>query len=134
MGETLTSTDCNGSVHTLTYDVLGRVVSDAITTLGSGVDGSVRRIEYAYDGQGNTYLVTAYNAASGGSVVNQIQRAYNGLGQLTTEWQSHSGAVNTSSSPSVQYTYSEMTGVGIPSSEPARDELAALTKGYRPAR
>ncbi|VTR96655.1 rhs repeat-associated core domain-containing protein : YD repeat protein OS=Isosphaera pallida (strain ATCC 43644 / DSM 9630 / IS1B) GN=Isop_2419 PE=4 SV=1 [Gemmata massiliana] len=109
-------------------------MSDAITTLGSGVDGSVRRIEYAYDGQGNTYLVTAYNAASGGSVVNQIQRAYNGLGQLTTEWQSHSGAVNTSSSPSVQYTYSEMTGVGIPSSEPARDELAALTKGYRPAR
>lgn len=27
---------------------------------------------------------------------------------MITEWQSHSGAVNTSTSPSVQYSYSEM--------------------------
>jgi hypothetical protein len=32
---------------------------------------------------------------TGGNIVNQVQRAYNGLGQLTQEWQSHSGAVNT---------------------------------------
>ena len=38
----------------------------------------------------------------------QVQRAFNGLGQLTREWQSHSGAVNTSTTPSVQYAYSEM--------------------------
>ena len=44
--------DCNGNVHTVGYDVLGRVVSDAVTTLGSGVDGAVRRIETAYDSQG----------------------------------------------------------------------------------
>src|SRR5207249_4953898 len=31
-------------------------------------------------------------------------------GQLTTEWQSHSGAVNTGSTPKVQYAYSEMSG------------------------
>src|SRR5207245_8597183 len=31
-----------------------------------------------------------------------------GLGHLTTEYQSHSGAVNTSTTPKVQYTYSEM--------------------------
>jgi hypothetical protein len=31
----------------------GRLTSDAVTTLGSGVDGSVRRIAYAYDTQGN---------------------------------------------------------------------------------
>src|SRR5262249_51379321 len=108
LGQTLTATDRNGNVHTLTYDVLGRVISDAVTTLGSGVDGAVRRIEYAYDGQGNAYLVTSYDAASGGSVVNQAQREFNGLGQLTTEWQAHGGAVNTSTSPKVQYAYSEM--------------------------
>ena len=101
-------TDRNGSVHTLTYDVLGRVVSDAVTTLGSGVDGAVRRIETAYDGQGNAYLVTSYDAASSGSIVNQVQRAFNGLGQLITEWQAHGGAVNTSTSPKVQYAYSAM--------------------------
>jgi RHS repeat-associated protein len=84
------------------------VVSDAVTTLGSGVDGGVRRVEYAYDGQGNAYLVTSYNAASSGSIVNQVQRAFNGLGQLITEWQEHGGAVNTSTSPKVQYAYSEM--------------------------
>jgi len=72
------------------------------------VDGSVRRIETAYDGQGNAYLVTSYDATTSGNIVNQIQRAFNGLGQLITEWQSHSGAVNTSTTPKVQYTYSEM--------------------------
>jgi RHS repeat-associated protein len=108
LGQTLTSTDRNGNVHTLSYDVVGRVVSDAVTTLGTGVDGSVRRIETAYDGQGNPYLITSYSAASGGSIVNQVQRAYNGLGQMTAEWQAHSGAVNTSTSPEVQYAFAEM--------------------------
>jgi RHS repeat-associated protein len=110
LGQTVTSTDRNGTVHTLTYDVLGRVTADAVTTLGSGVDGAVRRIETAYDGQGNPYLVTSYDAASGGNIVNQVQRAYNGLGQLTAEYQSHAGAVNTSTTPKVQYAYSEMAG------------------------
>jgi RHS repeat-associated protein len=110
LGQTLTATDRNGSTHTLTYDVLGRVVSDAVTTLGSGVDGAVRRIETAYDGQGNAYQVTSYSAASGGTVVNQVQRTFNGLGQMTTEYQEHGGAVNTSTSPKVQYAWSEMSG------------------------
>ena len=34
----------------------------------------------------------------------------NGLGEMTTEWQAHGGAVNTSTSPKVQYAYSEMSG------------------------
>ena len=108
LGETVTMTDRNGSTHTLTYDVLGRILSDAVTTLGTGVDGSVRRIEYAYDGQGNQYLITTYDAASGGSIINQVQREFNGLGQMTVEYQQSGGAVNTSTSPKVQYTYDEM--------------------------
>ncbi len=70
-------------------------------TLGSGVDGAVQRIETAYDTQGNVYLITSYDAASGGSVVNQIQREFNCLGQLTTEWQAANGSVNTSTTPKV---------------------------------
>jgi RHS repeat-associated protein len=110
LGQPLVTTDRNGNVHTLTYDILGRVVADAVTTLGSGVDGSVRRVETAYDSQGQAYLFTTFDAASGGGVVTQVQRQFNGLGQLIREWQSHSGAVNTSTTPSVQYAYSEMSG------------------------
>jgi hypothetical protein len=62
-----------------------------------------------------------------------VQDAYNGLGQLTGEYQSHSGAVNTSTTPQVQYGYSLMSGGanhsrltsltypnGYPSAEPRR--------------
>jgi hypothetical protein len=34
-----------------------------------------------------------------------MQDAFNGLGQLTEEWQSHSGAVNTSTTPNDGYGY-----------------------------
>src|SRR5262249_50261725 len=56
-------------------------------------------------GQGSPYLVTSYDAASGGNVVNQVQRAYDGLGNLVQEWQATTGTVNTSTTPSVQYAY-----------------------------
>src|SRR5207245_466148 len=110
LGDIKTYTDRDGNVHTYTYDVLGRLTADAVTTLGTGVDGTIRRIETAYDTGDRPYLFTSYNAASGGSIVNQVQDAYNGLGQLTEEWQSHSGAVNTSTSPNVQYSYTLMSG------------------------
>jgi RHS repeat-associated protein len=110
LGQNKTYTDKAGNVHTYTLDVLGRVTSDAITTLATGFDNAVLRIDTAYDTQGNPYLITSYNAATGGSIVNQVQRAYNGLGQMTQEWQSHTGAVNTSTTPSVQYGYTLMSG------------------------
>jgi RHS repeat-associated protein len=108
LGQNLSFADRSGSTHTYTYDVLGRVTADAVTTLGAGVDGSVRRIETAYDTQGNFYLTTSYDASSGGNVVNQVQQSFNGLGQLTTDYQSHSGVVNTGTTPKVQYAYTEM--------------------------
>src|SRR5262249_18532412 len=58
LGQTVQYTDRNGNVHQYHYDVLGRLTSDAVTTLGAGVDGSVRRIEYSYDSQGNLSLIT----------------------------------------------------------------------------
>jgi len=110
LGEVIQKTDRNGNVHQYTLDVLGRLTSDAVTTLGAGVDGSVRRIEYKYDSQGNNNLITSYDAAAAGNVVNQVQRTFNGLGQLTGEYQSHSGAVVPGTTPEVQYAYTEMSG------------------------
>jgi len=40
-----------------------------------------------------------------GSVVNEVQFAYNDFGQITTDYQAHDGAVNTSTTPKVQYGY-----------------------------
>jgi RHS repeat-associated protein len=108
LGQVVQYTDPNGNVHQYSYDVLGRLTSDNVTTLGAGVDGTVRQITYAYDSQGNNYLITSLDGS--GNIVNQVQRVYNGLGQLTGEYQSHSGAVNTSSTPEVQYAYTEMSG------------------------
>jgi RHS repeat-associated protein len=110
LAQTATVTDRNGNVHSLSYDVLGRLTADAVTTLGVGVDGAVRRMEIAYDTQGNPYLFTSYDAASGGNVVNQVQRDFNGLGQMIREYQEHAGAVATGTTPKVQYAYSEMAG------------------------
>ena len=110
LGDTLTSTDPNGDVHTYSYDVLGRQTADAVTKLGSGVDGSVRRLTTAYNSDDLPYLYTSYNAASGGSIVNQVEDVYNGLGQLTGEYQEQGGVVNTLTSPETQYVYTEMSG------------------------
>src|SRR5207249_6507959 len=71
-------------------------------------DGSIRRLETAYDTGGRPYLYTSYDAASGGNIVNQVLQIYNGLGQLVSEYQSHAGAVDPATTPTVQYAYSEM--------------------------
>jgi RHS repeat-associated protein len=110
LGERTGMTDRNGTAHAYTYDVLGRQTADAVTALGAGADGAVRRLETAYDTQGNASLFTSYDASVGGNVVNQVLRQYNGLGQLTAEYQAHGGAVDTSSTPAVRYAYSEMAG------------------------
>ena len=109
-GQIKTSTDQNGSVHAYIYDILGTMTDDTVT-LASGnpqsVDTSVKRIALAYDTARRPFTLTSY-AANGTTVVNQLQREYNGLGQLTKEYQSHSGPVNPATTPSVQYSYSVM--------------------------
>ena len=110
LGQVTSMTDRNGNTHQYTYDVLGRQISDTVTTLGSGVNGSVRRIDTAYDQQGNAYLFTSYADTAGTEIVNQVEDLFNGLGQLTTEYQSVSGAVDLATTPSVQYAYTEMAG------------------------
>ena len=77
-----------------------------MTVLGGGVDGTVRRISRSYEVRGMLSKLTSWNNATvgSGSVVNEIEYAYDGFGLLTSEPQSHSGAV-TGSTPKVQYAY-----------------------------
>ena len=108
LGETLTSTDPDGATHTYSYDVLGQQTADAVTTLGSGVDGSVREITTSYTTLGNPYIITSYASDDGGTVVNQVEDVFNGMDQLDQEFQAVNGSVNLETTPSVQYVYNDL--------------------------
>jgi RHS repeat-associated protein len=86
--------------------VLGRLTSDQVQTLGSGVDATVRRLDTAYDTGGRPYLFTSFGDVAGTVTLNQVQRSFNGLGQLTKEYQAHGGTVNTGTTLNAQYGYS----------------------------
>jgi RHS repeat-associated protein len=110
LGEVTSKTDRNGNNHAYTLDVLGRETSDSVAFYGQPVDTTVGELTIAYDAGGRPYLYTSYASPTGGTVVNQVRDIYNGLGQLITEYQSTSGAVNPSTTPKVQYAYTLMAG------------------------
>ena len=99
--------DQNSTVHELVYDKLGRRTIDRVTHLGTDVEGAVRRIETGFDVRGFVETVTNYDAAISGSVVNQVRRTYNDFGLIAIEYQEHGGAVNTSTSLNVRYSYAD---------------------------
>jgi YD repeat-containing protein len=78
-----------------------------VTTLGTGVDGAVRRIETAYEVRGMKARITSFDnpAVGGGTVLNESTFAYNNYGQVTSEFQAHAGTVHVATSPQVQYAY-----------------------------
>ena len=79
------ATDCR--VITTVLYTAGREISDTVTTLGAGVDGSVRRIDTAYNNQGLAYLYTSYADTAGTQIVNQVENIYTGLDQLAFQYQ-----------------------------------------------
>jgi len=104
--EQIKLTDQNETIHVYEYDDLGRRTKDRVTLAGgSAVDNSVLRIEITYDGRMRIEKVTSYDAATGGSKVNEVQFDYNDFNQVTKDYQAHGGTVNTSTSPKVQYAY-----------------------------
>ncbi len=90
--------DQNGTVHAFDFDKLGRRTQDRVTALGTGVDSAIRRIESAFEVRGMLVRLTSWNGETvgSGSVVNEVTFVFNEFAQLATEYQSHSGAVNTS--------------------------------------
>ena len=99
--------DQNGTIHAYEFDKLGRRTQDRVTTLGTNIDGAVRRIAQTYEVRKLPEKITSYDHASvgSGSAVNEVKLEYNSFGQLVKDYQEHSGAVNTSTTPKVQYDY-----------------------------
>jgi RHS repeat-associated protein len=112
LGQKTSYLDRDGSTHAYSYDVLGRLVSDVIPTgdLGSGISNQTLALGYSYNDAGLPFKQTTYSNSAMTTVENQDEDVYNGYGQLTIEYQETSGAVNTSTSASVQYAYSQPTG------------------------
>ncbi len=51
--------------------------------------------------------MTSYADTAGTQIVNQVENIYNGLGQLTQQYQAVTGAVDIATTPYVGYTYSD---------------------------
>jgi RHS repeat-associated protein len=103
--------DQNGTEHSFEYDGLRRQIHDRVTSLGTGIDGAVRRLSRGYSRSGRLDSISSWDDAEvgQGSAVNEVAFRYNGFGQLTRDYQSHAGAVAMASTPMVQYAYADGT-------------------------
>jgi len=106
-GQKIEYTDANGNVHQIVYDALGAEIEDRVTTLGTNVDGAVRRVFNSFDTRRRSKNATAYSATTGGTVTSDIQNTYNSFNQPIVEYQQHGSAVSTSTSPKVQIGYAD---------------------------
>lgn len=107
-GEVVTTKDPNETVHEYLRDKMGRILHDRITAFGAGIDQTVKRISITYEAKRLlTSKVSSYGDATpgSGSIINEVSYAYDGLGQMTKDRQSHSGEVVPGSTPEVSYAY-----------------------------
>jgi RHS repeat-associated protein len=112
-------TDQRGVVLSYTYTNSRLLGTESVTTLPSGVDGAVQSIAHTYDNLNRPLNITSFASTGGaGTVVNDIQYAYyNSTSKPVTSYQEHKGAVNTSTSLNVQYTYDTTTTGSIYSNQ-----------------
>jgi YD repeat-containing protein len=113
-GQRTETKDQNETVHAFDYDKLGRRIHDRVATVGSGVDGAVRRTSSTYDVRGSVASVTTYDdpAAGSGNVLNELVFEYNDLGMPVREYQEHQGAKH-GNTLYVQYDYDTAASDGI---------------------
>ncbi|MCG8600667.1 MAG: RHS repeat-associated core domain-containing protein [Verrucomicrobiales bacterium] len=128
-------TDCNGTVHEYTYDKVGNLLRDAVTTLATGIDGAVQRLEFPFNNQGLLSSAGSWSdpAAGSGTLVNEVEFAYDAFGNVASDAQEHSGAVD-GNTPTVSYQRTDgsnnlyrQTGITYPSG--AVQEFAYGTAG-----
>jgi RHS repeat-associated protein len=106
-GEVTEMKDQGGTIHAYDFDKLGRQTQDRVTALGAGVDAAIRRIATTYEVRGMKEKLTSYDNATvgSGSIVNETQFTYNDFEQISADYQAHGGAVNTGTTPKVEYSY-----------------------------
>ncbi len=64
--------DQNGAVHVLEFNPPVSVVHPRVTTLGTGIDGALRRTSTTYEVRGMREEGTSYDNATAGGAVNEV--------------------------------------------------------------
>ncbi|MFQ5380717.1 MAG: hypothetical protein ACE5EF_03705, partial [Dehalococcoidia bacterium] len=105
--------DQAGNVLESDYDAAGRLTQKRVTSLASGFDGEVRRIETTRDDLGRRRKVTQYTSATVGSgtVLDEAAFSYDDWGNLTKFEEDRNSAVAPGSDEyAVSYTWEKATG------------------------
>ena len=107
------------------------MIHDRVTTLGTGVDGAVRRLSATFDVRGLVTKLTSHSNPTVGSgvVVNDVGLAYNSFGQVISDAQSHNLGVS-GTTPKVQYSYANGSTNTIRPTTLTYPNGRALTIGY----
>lgn len=87
LGELTSKLERTGVHHTYHRDALGQIIEDNVTesgTLPASIDDAITEITYQYDAMGNLI-----DARGTGRATTEVERHYNGLGQLEWEGQYH---------------------------------------------
>jgi hypothetical protein len=101
-GQEIFRQDQDGTVLEKGYDLSGRILTDAASTLGTNIDdlsigtdidGAVRLKEFAYDGLGRMTTATQRDATTSGTIVDQIEYTYGEWGRMTSFAQDVDSAV-----------------------------------------
>jgi RHS repeat-associated protein len=93
---------------------------------------SAGRLTTGYNERGLVIRSTSLNPA-GSAVINEAKSAYNAFNQLVAEWQEHGGAVNTATSPKVQYSYEDGSANTIRPTGIINPDGSSITTGYSTA-
>jgi RHS repeat-associated protein len=103
-----TVTDPRGVIRSWTYDAVGRVTLDAVTTLPGTVDGSVRAIRTGYDDVSRPLSTASTSDAAGLVTLNEVSYAYDGWGNRVKIEQAHTGSVGSGAGiPDVQVGFAD---------------------------
>lgn len=109
LGELAKIKDQNGTVHEYDYDLMGRFAADRVTTVGTGIDNSVRQVLRTYEVRGLvkslSQSTSSAKSPASTTITDQILFIYNAFGQPLAEVQQHSGPVIFDGDPQVSYTY-----------------------------
>ena len=97
-GQQVWKKDQAGNVEETDFDTAGRKTARRVTSLDGDFDGAILRISRTYNSRGLPELVTQYDAATSGNVVDEVKYGYDSWGLLSSFAQDRNSAVGASGS------------------------------------
>jgi YD repeat-containing protein len=93
-GQSTYRKDQAGTVLESVYDDSGRRTINKATTIASGFDDAVKRVESGYDGLGRTSSLVQYDATSAGSATDGVAYTYDDWGNVASYAEDKDSAVS----------------------------------------